>query len=86
MAGALIFISRGQRRIKMSKVFKTGDLVRFTGGGGMYPAGMGLIVKRVYSLLHYTSSHPEETDLYEVLLSNGHKISVHKMYLQLATE
>jgi len=67
----------------LSMEFKTGDLVKFTGGGDMH-AGCktALIVKRVYSLLHYTSPEPEETDLYEVLLSNGQKISVHKMYLQ----
>ena len=71
----------------MSKVFKIGDLVRFTGGGGIHTGSeTGLIVKRVYSLLHYTSAYPEETDLYEVLLSNGQKISVHKMYLQSIVE
>ena len=71
----------------MSEVFKTGDLVRFTGGGGIHTgAEVGLIIKRVYSLLHYTSPRPEETDLYEVLLSNGQKVSIHKMYLQSVVE
>ena len=64
--------------------FKTGDLVRFVDGGT--ESRIGLVISRVYSLLHYTSPEPEETDLYEILLSNGSKVSIHKMYLVRVSE
>ena len=74
--GVLIFTLKGLQRTKMSKVFKTGDLVKFSDGGGE----VGLVVSRVRALMHYTSPQPEDTDLYEILLNSGKTISVHKMY------
>jgi len=82
VAGDLIFTLRGPQRTKMDKVFKTGDLVKFSDGGGE----VGLVVSRVRALMHYTSPQPEDTDLYEILLNSGKKISVHKMYLKKVGE
>tara|TARA_R110002020_G_scaffold37239_20_gene112625 strand:+ start:200 stop:418 length:219 start_codon:yes stop_codon:yes gene_type:complete len=60
-------------------VFKVGDLVSVKVGK---TSDVGIIASRKMALLHYTSTKPELTDIYEVMIGGGTLISAHVMYLE----
>lgn len=72
---------------KMSQTDKLniGDLVEIkdnTHDESIPETRAGIIVSEHNALVHYTNTHPIDTGIRVVLMTNGKKIKVHKMFLQ----
>jgi len=67
------------------KTFKQGDFVRVLDNvhdAAMPPSRMGHLLEPVVTHIHYTSTEPETTDVWVLMMTNGEKLRFHTMHLQ----
>ena len=65
--------------------FKRGDFVKIRDGvhdPAMPASRMGHLIEPVKSTVHYNSREPEQTDVWIIMMTNGHRLKFHQMYLE----
>ena len=67
------------------KTFKQGDFVRVLENvhdAAIPVSRMGHLVEPVFTHIHYTSTEPEATNVWVLLMTNGKKLRFHTMHLE----